>query len=141
MSGRAGFGKSHVARFLVDAFRSMGQRVAATGTTATAAGNIGGVTLHRILQLSNGFESGLNPSNPLWPALQDITVLIIDEISMDTAHLLAATDHVLRRAALPHKRRVPFGESTVIAIGDLSIDGHAHPAAAQQRRVVWRGDE
>ena len=108
-----------MARFLVDAFRSMGQRVAVTGTTATAAGNIGGVTLHRFLQLSNGFESGLNPSNPLWPALQDITVLIIDEISMATAHLLAATDHVLRRAALPHKRRVPFGGRTVIAIGDL----------------------
>ena len=119
LSGRAGFGKLHVARFLVDAFRSMGQRVAVTGTTATAAGNIGGVTLHRFLQLSNGCKSGLNPSNPLWPALQDITVLIIDEISMATAHLLAATDHVLRRAALPHKRRVPFWGRTVIAIGDL----------------------
>ena len=119
LSGRAGFGKSHVARFLVDAFRSMGQRVAVTGTTATAAGNIGGVTLHRFLQLSKGFESGLNPSNPLWPALQEITVLVIDEISMATAQLRAATDHVLRRAALPHKRRAPFGGRTVIAIGDL----------------------
>ena len=65
LSGRAGFGRSHVARFLIHAFRSMGQRVAVTGTTATAAGNIGGVTLHRFLQLSKGFESGLDPSNPL----------------------------------------------------------------------------
>ena len=43
LSGRTGFGKSHVARLLIDAFRSMRQRVAVTGTTATAAGNIGGV--------------------------------------------------------------------------------------------------
>lgn len=119
LSGRAGFGKSHVARFLVDAFRSMGQRVAVTGTTATAAGNIGGVTLHRFLQLSKGFESRLDPSNHLWPALKEISVVIVDEISMATAHLLAAMDHVLRRAALPDKRRLPFGGRTIIAIGDL----------------------
>ena len=70
LSGRAGFGKSHVAGFLVDSFRSMGEQVAVTGTTATAAGKIGGVTLHRFLQLSKGFESGLDPSYPLWPALK-----------------------------------------------------------------------
>ena len=97
----------------------MGQRVAVTGTTATAMGNIGRVTLHRFLQLSKGFESGIDPSNPLWPVLKEISVAIIDEISMAMAHLLAAADHVLRRAALPHKRRVPFGGRTVIAIGNL----------------------
>lgn len=43
LSGRAGYGKSRVARFLVHAFRSMGQRVAVTGTITTAAGSIGGV--------------------------------------------------------------------------------------------------
>lgn len=42
LSGRAGFGKSHLARFLVGAFRSMEQIVAITGTTVTAAGTIGG---------------------------------------------------------------------------------------------------
>lgn len=120
LSGRAGFGKSHVARFLVDAFRTMGQRVAVTGTTATAAGNIGGVTLHSFLKINpKNFESDLGPSNPLWPALKDITAVVVDEISMATAHLLAAMDHVLRRAALPHKRRSPFGGRTIIAIGDL----------------------
>ena len=93
--------------------------MAITGRTATASGNTGGVTLHRFLQLSNGFESGLKPCNPLWHELQDITVLIIDEISMATVHLLAATDHVLRPEALLYKRRVPFGRRTVIAIGDL----------------------
>ena len=119
LSGRAGFGKSPVARFLVHAFRSMGQRVAVTGTTIIAAGNIGGVTLHRFLQLSKGFEPGLDPSNPLWPALKEIRVVIINEISMVTAHLLAAADQLLRRAELPCKRRVHFGGRTVIAIGDL----------------------
>ena len=48
LRGRAGFGKSHRARFLVDDFRLMGQRVAVTGKTATAAGNIKGVTFHRV---------------------------------------------------------------------------------------------
>ena len=108
LSGRAGSGKSHVARSLVHAFRSMGQGVSVTGTTATAAGNIGRVTLHRFLQLSKGFESGLDPSNPLGLALKEMSVVIIDEISMATAHLLTTADHVLRRAALPHKRRVLF---------------------------------
>ena len=119
LSGRSGFGKSHVARFLAHAFRSMGQRVAVTGTTATAAGNIGGVTLHCFLQLSKGFGSGLDPSNPLWPALKEISVVIIDETCIAPAHLLAAADHDLQRAALSHKRRVPFGGRTVIASGDL----------------------
>ncbi|CAB1102611.1 unnamed protein product [Ectocarpus sp. CCAP 1310/34] len=59
LSGRAGFGKSHVARFLVDAFRSMGQCVAVTGTTATAAGNIGGVTLHRFCSCPKGSSPAL----------------------------------------------------------------------------------
>ena len=89
LSGRAGFGKSHLARFLVDGFRLMGQRVADTGTTATAAGNIKGVTLHRVGN------------------------------SMATAHVLAAMDHVLRRASLPGKKRLPLRGRTIVAIGDL----------------------
>lgn len=89
MSCRAGFGKSHVARFLVDVFRFMDQRVAVTGTTATAAGNIGGVTLHRFRQFSKGFESRLDQSKPLWPSLKGISVVIINEITMATAHLFA----------------------------------------------------
>ena len=98
LSGRAGFGKSHVARFLVDAFRSIGLRVAVTGTTATAAGNIEGVTLHRLLKLSKGFDSSLDPSHELWSALKSIEVVVIDEISMATAHLLTGMDIVLHRA-------------------------------------------
>ena len=75
LSGRAGFGKSHLARFLVHAFRSMGQLVAVTGTTATAASNIGGVTVHRFLKLSKGFESSLDPSHAMWPTLKSIGVV------------------------------------------------------------------
>ena len=119
LSGRAGFGKSHVARYLVHAFRSVGKLVAVTGTTATAASNIGGVTLHRFLKLSKGFESSLEPSHAMWPVLKTISVVIVDEISMATAHLLSALDHVLRRAHLPDCKRLPFGGRTIIAIGDL----------------------
>lgn len=97
----------------------MGQLVAVTGTTATAAGNIGGVTVHRFLKLSKGFESSLDPSHAMWPTLKSIDVVIIDEISMATAHLLQALDHVLRRAFLPGCKRRPFGGRTIIAIGDL----------------------
>lgn len=100
-------------------FLSMGQLVAVTGTTATAAGNIGGVTVHRFLKLSKGFESSLDPSHAMWPTLKSIDVVIIDEISMATAHLLQALDHVLRRAFLPGCKRRPFGGRTIIAIGDL----------------------
>ena len=119
LSGRAGFGKSRVARYLVHAFRSVGKLVAVTGTTATAASNIGGVTLHRFLKLSKGFESSLEPSHAMWPVLKTISVVIVDEISTATAHLLSALDHVLRRAHLPDCKRLPFGGRTIIAIGDL----------------------
>ena len=119
LSGRAGFGKSHLPRSIVDAYCLMGQRVAVTGTTASATGNIGGVTIHKNLQLSRGFESRLDPSNPLWPALKTIHVVIIDEISMATAHLLMAMDHVLRRVALPGQKRLTFGGRTIIAIEGL----------------------
>ena len=119
LSGRAGFGKSHVARYLVHAFRSVGKLVAVTGTTATAASNIGGVTLHRFLKLSKGFESSLEPSHAMWPVLKTISVVIVDEISMATAHLLSALDHVLHRAHLPDCKRLSFGGRTIIAIGDL----------------------
>ena len=119
LSGRAGIGKSHVARYLVHSFRSVGKLVAVTGTTATAANNIGGVTLHRFLKLSKGFESSLEPSHAMWPVLKTISVVIVDEISIASAHLLNALDHVLRRAHLPDCKRLPFGGRTIIAIGDL----------------------
>ena len=101
---------------------SMGQRVAVTGTTATATENIGGVTLHRFLKLSKDFDSSLDPSDELWPALKFIDAVVIDEISMATAHLLAGMDNVLRRAALLDKNRVPLGgkKSLLLAISASS---------------------
>lgn len=88
----------------------MGQRVAITGMTATAARIIGGVMRHHFLKMSKRFDYSLDLSHELWSALKSIDVVVIDEISMATAHLLAGMDNVLC---------VPFGERTIIVIGDL----------------------
>ena len=65
---------------------------------------------------------------------QENGVVIVDDISMATAHLLPAMDHVRKKAAQPHERRVPFGGKTIIAIGDLC---HLPPVPPRLFGVVY----
>ena len=114
--GRAGTGKSHFIRSLVDA--NPGYPQALLAPTGLAAMNIGGQTVHSFF----GF-----PPRPLIGATEKphwfftrtaraISRLIVDEVSMLRADVLDAMDHHLKVA---RKSSRPFGGVQMLLVGDF----------------------
>ncbi|XP_076461676.1 uncharacterized protein LOC143294132 [Babylonia areolata] len=97
-------------------------RVRLTAPTGKAAYNIKGITLHTAFclpanqSLSNYVKLDAGRLNTLRSSLAELRVLIIDEISMVGANMLAFVDQRLREVMGCDK---PFGGVSVLAVGDL----------------------
>lgn len=125
--GRAGTGKSHFIRSLVDADPQYPQAVLAP--TGLAAMNIGGQTVHSFFGFPPRPLIGLH-EKPHWffqRTARAINRLIVDEVSMLRADVLDAMDQHLKVA---RKSSRPFGGVQMLLVGDF-----------YQLPPVVRGDE
>ncbi|KAA5803850.1 AAA family ATPase [Alkalicaulis satelles] len=115
LTGRAGTGKTTVTRAIL---RALGSRAAVLAPTGVAAMTAGGQTLHSFFNL---------PPRLILPqdvrrsrngrAMRALTTLVIDEISMVRADLMAAVDASLR---LNRGSNAPFGGVRMVVAGDLA---------------------
>ncbi|MEJ0058574.1 MAG: DEAD/DEAH box helicase [Terricaulis sp.] len=116
VTGRAGTGKSHFIRALMEEDKSTPQAVLAP--TGLAAMNIGGQTVHSFFGFPPRPLIG-HAEKPSWfftKAAREIRRLIIDEVSMLRADVLDAMDSHLRVA---RKSSRPFGGVQMLLVGDF----------------------
>jgi hypothetical protein len=116
VTGRAGTGKSHFIRSLVEADPTFPQAVLAP--TGLAAMNIGGQTVHSFFGFPPRPLIG-NAEKPHWffaRTARAIRRLIIDEVSMLRADVLDAMNSHLQIA---RKSSRPFGGVQMLLVGDF----------------------
>lgn len=101
--GKAGVGKSTVTRELFRRADELGLSYLRCAPTGVAAINIGGETVHRIINLARRNHK------------VNVDFIVVDETSMMRADLLDELDTVLRHAMLCDK---PFGGIKIILVGD-----------------------
>lgn len=114
VTGRAGTGKSTL---LAHVAATTERTIATCAPTGVAALNVGGQTIHSLFKLPIGLiaNTPLVQDRALQRLLQAMDVLIVDEVSMVSAHLLDGMDRALR---LARKREAPFGGVQVVLFGD-----------------------
>lgn len=122
-TGRAGTGKSLVARHIIAALRINGKIVAVTASTGTAAINIGGTTLHAFsgaqLVETDDIDMLVRRVHKSICGVANWTrtdVLFIDEIGMLQWTVLDRLDAIARRI---RGSPAPFGGIQVVACGDF----------------------
>jgi len=119
VTGKAGTGKSYLLRQFIDDARKKPCVVVAP--TGMAAINVGGQTIHSFFKLDWDVQEPekltVIADNFLRLRLQSIKVLVIDEVSMVRADVMAMIDRKLRVAN--GRLDEPFGGKQVIMFGDL----------------------
>lgn len=115
ITGRAGTGKSTLLNYLV---ANTSKNAVVCAPTGVAAINVGGQTIHSLLQLKSvtTAEENLPQTKELRKLLQSIDVLVIDEISMVPATLMDIIDKALRKAR--RQKQKPFGGVQLVMFGD-----------------------
>ena len=133
LSGCGGVGKSHVIRLIhtdcvkllrlcrrgsAEYYDSNDVMVLLTAPTGTAAFNIAGLTVHSALLINDlqGGKLSAENLNSLRNCLGNLTVLVIDEVSMVGAQMLSQIDRRLRQIKSTDKL---FGGLCVLAVGDM----------------------
>ncbi|VDI50596.1 Hypothetical predicted protein, partial [Mytilus galloprovincialis] len=131
INGGAGTGKSHLIKCLFYEMTKILSPYSAnpddivvllTAPTATAAFNIGGTTLHQAFSLPQSLPFPYiylrdDSVNKLRSKLQNLSILIIDEISMVGQRSLLYVNERLRQ--IKQSGNAPFGNICVIAVGDF----------------------
>ncbi|TFJ84312.1 hypothetical protein NSK_004303 [Nannochloropsis salina CCMP1776] len=120
-SGRAGSGKTHLLRAIID--RAPAGKTFVTASTGIAAVNVGGTTLHSFAGIGLGDDplevlkerAGKNRTAAAnWAAVE---VLIVDEVSMLHGSLLSKLNEIAKHVKnQPHR---PFGGVQLIFTGDF----------------------
>ncbi|HAQ33973.1 MAG: AAA family ATPase [Maricaulis sp.] len=115
LTGRAGTGKTTLIRRFME---QAGEEAAIVAPTGVAAMNAGGQTIHSFFRLPPRLV-GPRDVKRLRHAkvIRAIKTLVIDEVSMVRADLMAAIDLSLR---LNRGNEEPFGGVRIIAVGDLA---------------------
>ncbi|CAN0531069.1 unnamed protein product, partial [Ectocarpus sp. 12 AP-2014] len=128
IGGGAGTGKSHVARAIISLIacpcvlrRGGREKALVCAFQGKQATTLGGTTIHSIASVPD--ENSQTPARRLSPKKKalwkDVTVLIIEEVSMVSAKMLAAL-HVAAVASLGADASLPFGGLDIVALGDFS---------------------
>jgi hypothetical protein len=124
LTGPAGTGKSFVIREIKRRCELMGRRVALCATTGVAAVHIGGTTLHSLLRLpARATQERLErlarsaSHSTTFDYVRQISLLVIDEVSMMSPALLQQADMLLRAAR--RRPEAPFGGLQVVLVGDF----------------------
>lgn len=118
LSGKAGTGKSFVAKLVINELKKRGKKIVALAPTGIAANNIEGQTLHSFFSLPPfgvlDFESVNFIKGERRRLLNAIDTIFIDEISMLRPDLLDGMNYTLLKNGCK-----PLKEFQLIFIGDL----------------------
>lgn len=115
ITGKAGTGKSTLLHHIA---KHSAKNIAITAPTGVAALNAGGQTIHSLLRLPVGLiaDQPLQQKRELIQLLNNLTTLVIDEISMVSADLMDGIDRALRQAR--REPRLAFGGVQLVMFGD-----------------------
>lgn len=122
LTGAAGSGKTYVLREYIKYLKELNANIGVTASTGIAATHMGGVTIHSWAGI--GIRDYLNKNDlieisekkHIKEKLKDVSVLIVDEISMLHHFRLDLVDAVLKEIK---KSQDPFGGTQVIFCGDF----------------------
>jgi hypothetical protein len=120
ITGSGGSGKSYITKLIIDWLKSQHKTYLLTAPTGVAAQNVGGLTIHsalRLTQSESGYQSLAFYDLEFKKKLQSIQVLIIDETSMVSASLFNFISNLFARI---HNSDIAFGGISVIVVGDLA---------------------
>jgi ATP-dependent DNA helicase PIF1 len=127
VGGVGGTGKSHLIKAVVELFTRLGRRreLQLSAPTGAAAVVIEGATIHSLALLPNRKNVKVEALSLIW---RDITFLVLDEISMLDASLLAeVSDRIsLGKRGEHSSNDTPFGGINVLFTGDF---GQLKPVA------------
>lgn len=121
ITGKAGSGKSYLIDFIKQEFRG---KITISASTGISAINVCGYTLHSLfclgvgtLPVENIIKDIMNPTErKKRERIEFIKLLIIDEVSMLSAHTLDAVDAIAKAVKGSDK---PFGGIQVVMFGDF----------------------
>jgi ATP-dependent exoDNAse (exonuclease V) alpha subunit len=115
LTGRAGTGKTTLLRRFLE---RVGTRAAVVAPTGVAAMNAGGQTIHSFFRFPPRLIEPQDVKRLRHArVLKEIETLVIDEISMVRADMMAAIDRSLR---LHRDSNEPFGGVRMVVVGDLA---------------------
>lgn len=145
LTGEPGSGKTHTINAYVAWLRERGIEPSITASTGIAATHIHGMTIHAWSgigirdSLSDADIDAIASKEHVARRIQKATTLIIDEISMLSAPVLAMVDAVCREVK---RTPLPFGGMQVVLVGDFFQlppigRGTARPPFAFESSV-WR---
>ncbi len=116
LTGVAGTGKSTVINYFL---KQTKKHIAKLASTGTAADNIEGMTIHNYFKLPYNYMNEdilIFADENLKNKLKKLDAILIDEVSMVSAHSLNIIDKILRKALNPNK---VFGGLQLIVTGDF----------------------
>ena len=120
ITGKAGYGKSTLLKVIMQEVK---RKCIVTAPTGIAAKNVDGVTLHSFFNLPFGvvFPDSKEIANVHYRSekyilLKEMSLLVIDEVSMTSSYILDCIDYLLRKN---RGNNLPFGGVQVVLIGDL----------------------
>lgn len=122
LTGSPGSGKTHTINEYVAWLRSCGIEPSVTAATGIAATHVAGMTLHSwsgigiAESLSEADVDRIASKEHVARRIQKAKVLIIDEISMLSAHTFSMADRVCREV---RRTTLPFGGLQVVMVGDF----------------------
>ena len=102
LTGSAGSGKTYVLNAYIKYLREHKVEVAVTASTGIAATHMGGMTIHAWSgmgirsDISDYDIDQMESKKYLWDRFEKVHVLVIDEISMLSAHFLDNLDRICR---------------------------------------------
>lgn len=113
--GSAGVGKSELLKLFVE--RNSDKNIAVVAPTGLAAINVQGVTVHSFFNFPPHYLGDISfyPNEKIRDVLEKLEILVIDELPMLRADMMAAIDRILR---FYKEKDLPFGGVQVIGIGD-----------------------
>lgn len=126
LTGKAGTGKTTFLKYIVSQYK---ENLVVLAPTGKAAVNAGGQTIHSFFKLdfnphlpsdsifsSANIYGRLKYNNNKRQLLENLSLIIIDEVSMVRCDVLDAIDKILR---VFRKNNVPFGGVRMLLIGDV----------------------
>ena len=134
LSGPGGVGKSHVIKIIQSDMKKLlllshrvkptDVTVLITAPTGVAAFNVDGMTIHSYLLLrvsgqSTATSLSFDKLNTLRTKLSNLTLMVIDEISMVGSDMLLNIHHRLNEIKGVNGDNVWFGNTCILACGDL----------------------
>lgn len=122
LTGAPGAGKTYVLNQYINYLKEHDIEVAVTASTGIAATHIGGMTIHSwsgigVKKILTDWDvDAIESKKYLWKRFDKTKVLVIDEISMLSAHAIDSVNKVCKAFK---RNNLPFGGMQIVLVGDF----------------------